>query len=452
MSVKIPQDESAEIALLRTICEPGMEAHAAEVTAMLTKDDFVSYPNQHIFAALNECLKRGYEVSPITIRIMMEEQKTLGLAGGIGGLYESFLGETVGKPTAIAGYLRKLRKYRDLMKLGSSLIREAEGQGLDPEAIAEAAGASLAGVVAGAGVKGLAGPSESTERILRQAEDPSARTYGVPSGFARLDSITMGFQPGQLIILAARPGIGKTAKALNWLLSAARYGPSAYFSLEMTRDELIRRIASNIASVPGKAMQAGELNNWQIIQVRKSLAEIDSLPILIDDRAETRVQQIIAQCDRATQKAGERLKLVVVDHLHLMPGGDSKKSEADRIGDITGALKRFAKDRGVPVALLAQLNREVEHRQGGRPQLSDLRSSGSIEQDADIVMFLHRKPKSERCEDPNEPDRTAELIIAKHRDGPLDTITLEFFGAYSRYVECNRETDLREIPANRSFR
>ena len=443
MAVKIPQDEAAELAVLRTICEPGNEAQAAEVTAFLTKDDFISAPNRHIFTALNECLRRGDEVSPLTIKIAMEEQKTLGLVGGMGGLYDTLTGETVRKPVAVAEYLQKLRKYRDLMKVGSGLIRSAEGQESDPDELAEIAGASLAGIVVGNASKGLCRSNESTSRILQQAEDPSGRAWGVQTGFSRLDGITMGFQPGQLIVLAARPGIGKTAKALNWILYASRFGHAAYFSLEMTREELVRRIASNLASVSGKKIQAGQLNNWQMIQVRKALAEIDSLPILIDDRAEIRVQQIIAQCDRATQKAGESLKMVVIDHLHLMPGGDQKKSESDRLGEITGSLKRFAKDRGVPLVLLAQLNREIEHRPNSKPQLSDLRSSGSIEQDADMVMFLHRKPKSERTADPDEPDRSAELIIAKHRDGELDTIPLEFFGAYSRYVECNRETDQR---------
>jgi replicative DNA helicase len=268
---------------------------------------------------------------------------------------------------------------------------------------------------------------------------------GVRTGFSSLDQLTQGFQPGNLIVLAARPGIGKTALALNWVLNAARsYNVcGAFFSLEMSQEEVFMRLLAAHSRTNMKDIQSGRFDDRKMGELYQGRDELIQMPMYICDQASITVPQIQNMVVKQGSSANRPIQFLVVDYLQLLssPEGSraAKQNEATRVGEISRGLKLLAKDHGIPVVVLSQLNREVEHRQGGRPQLSDLRDSGAIEQDADIVAFIHRRmmPGPEG----QEPDNSAELIVAKHRNGPTRVIPLTFLGEWATYRELERQTN-----------
>ena len=270
-------------------------------------------------------------------------------------------------------------------------------------------------------------------------------TPGIPLGIPRLDRMLGGgVKPGQLIVLAARPGIGKSALAVQWCEHTARRNMrSALWSLEMGAEEIWTRLAAKQTRIQSYRLATGNLNQAEWLALEEAKENIQTLPLLINDQAEITTLGIRAQMDHALSRFG-KVGLGVVDYLQLMTSmkdANRQKSESTRVGEITRAFKLLAKDRGVPIILLSQLNREVEKRAGGKPQLSDLRDSGSIEQDADVVLFLHRKPQNQQSDVHSEAsDDTAELIVAKNRNGPTGIIPLTADLANFTFYERERET------------
>jgi replicative DNA helicase len=253
----------------------------------------------------------------------------------------------------------------------------------------------------------------------------------------RLNGMLGGFHPGQLIVLAARPGIGKTALALNWILGAADYRRAAgIFSLEMPAERLWRRLAAAHAGIDLRALVETR-DPAAFNRLGKAKLELDKRGIWIQDRAGITAREILGEVDGLLALQPD-LGLLVVDHLGLIStpetARNARQNESTRIGEITRAFKILAGDRGIPVLLLTQLNREVEKRSGGKPQLSDLRDSGCVEQDADTVMFIHRKG--------HEPgDRSATLDIAKQREGPTGEIQMDWDSSLTRFREVERMTE-----------
>ncbi len=444
---RLPEDVDAERALLATLCAPGNETKAAEIAFQLTEEDFVPLGHKAVFRALRTLLEAQVEVNSLTLKDALDQAGDLNKVNGYTGLTELLLAEEVGRPEVLAELLARKRKHRQLVKLGAALVRRAAEEEEAPDALVEQAAVELMHLAQGTQKKALEHVrdvgQEAMERLLERMTGQG--TTGLRVGFSRLDALTQGFQPGNLIILAARPGIGKTALALNWLLrSAEKHGAhAAFFSLEMSKEEVFNRLLSAHASVNLKAAIAGGYDERVHADILRHRDQLISLPIFINDQATITVREITAMVDRHLSQANQKLDLLIVDYLQLLSSPaesrGAKQSEAVRIGEISRAFKLLAKDRGIPVVVLSQLNREVEHRQGGRPQLSDLRESGAIEQDADVVMFIHRKMKP--VEDGQDPDRTAELVIAKHRNGPTGIIPLWFEGEYARYRELERTTE-----------
>lgn len=444
----LPEDVESERALLATCCAPGAEVAASEIVFHLTEEDFVHPAHQAVFKALRDLLERQVEVNSLTLKDALSQAGDLGRVGGYTGLIELLSAEEVGRPQVLADILVSKRKLRQLIRLGSGLARQASGQELPPDQLVEQAAQDLFRLAQGQQRKGLEHvgtvAQESMEALLDRLEGRGST--GLKVGFSRLDAITQGFQPGNLIILAARPGIGKTALALNWLLrsaDSAQRAHAAFFSLEMSREEVFTRILAAKASINMKAVQAGAFDDAVQAKLLHARDELLQLPIFINDQAAITVREITAMVDRHLSQSNQRLDLLIVDYLQLMSSPTdsrgAKQSEAVRIGEISRGFKLLAKDRGIPVVVLSQLNREVEHRQGGRPQLSDLRDSGAIEQDADMVMFIHRKMRPVVEGEPE--DRSAELVIAKHRNGPTAIVPLYFEAEYARYREMERTTD-----------
>jgi replicative DNA helicase len=275
-------------------------------------------------------------------------------------------------------------------------------------------------------------------KLMEELEEREGAAFGgLPSGFVDLDRITHGFRPGNLVIIAGRPGMGKTSFALNVAQNVARHGQGVgVFSLEMSREELATRILLSEADVAGWRVQKDMLSprHWEaLIQAQKA---ITSLPIHIDDSPNPTLLEISSRSRRL--KAEKGLGMVIVDYLQLMHGGGQYENRALEVAAFSRGLKQLAKELEVPVVALSQLSRQPERRGGDhRPQLGDLRESGAIEQDADIVLFVYRDAIYNPTGD-EQQDRLAELIIAKHRNGPTGTVDLVFFGETTTFRNLDR--------------
>lgn len=422
MTRPVPQDHEAERWLLASLASPGRESEAAEWSAVLREDDFLDPAHQAVFRALRTVANAGQEVHALSLRDALREAGDLGKVRDLQGLQEILLAPEVEQAAPLVETLQEMRRRRELIRIGSGIVRAAEEGEPSTDTVASA-GERLSSLAQASDQGNAERVYASTDDVLAMLGDRMSgrHTSGTRiKGWPRLNGILQGgFQPGNLIILAARPGIGKTSLALNWLLRA---GSGVMFSLEMTREECVQRLLADAAGVDLRGM-IERRDRAAFARVAEAKTQLDSLPIHICDRSSITPQEIQAQVDRIITREGKP-GLVVVDYLGLLRGGVAK-DETHRLAELTGALKIMAKDRRVPVIVLCQLSREVEKRQGGKPQLSDLRDSGAIEQDADIVAFIHRKMN----------DLTAELVIAKHRNGPTMDLPLVFRSGLTRYEE-----------------
>jgi replicative DNA helicase len=255
---------------------------------------------------------------------------------------------------------------------------------------------------------------------------------GIPTGFVDMDRLTNGLHPGQMIVIAARPAVGKSTFGLDIARAAAIHAHMAtvIFSLEMGKNEITMRLLSAEARIPLQNMRKGTMREEDWTRLARTMGEVSEAPLFIDDSPNMSLMEIRAKCRRLKQK--HDLKLVIVDYLQLMSSGKRVESRQQEVSEFSRALKLLAKELEVPVIALSQLNRGPEQRTDKKPQMSDLRESGSIEQDADMVILLHREDMYEK-ESPRAGE--ADFIVAKHRNGPTDTITVAFQGHYSRFVD-----------------
>ncbi|MGI6665557.1 MAG: replicative DNA helicase [Christensenellaceae bacterium] len=272
---------------------------------------------------------------------------------------------------------------------------------------------------------------EGYESIAKAASSKDG-LMGVPTGFPLLDKKLSGLQPAQLVVVAARPGMGKTSFALNVMehMAVKESKPVALFSLEMSREQLGTRLLCTTAGIDSQDARTGKLSSQQFIQIADAMEPLESAPIYIDDTAVIGPGEIMAKTRRLKNQVGE-LGLVVIDYLQLMTAGTRVENRQQEISSITRFLKVAAKELNVPIMLLSQLSRATEKRESKRPMLSDLRESGAIEQDADVVLFLHR----EDYYDPNAEPGKANIIIAKQRSGPTGTIDVLWRGEQTKYQE-----------------
>jgi replicative DNA helicase len=258
----------------------------------------------------------------------------------------------------------------------------------------------------------------------------NGQMVGVPTGFVDLDALTNGLHPGQLVIIAARPAIGKSTLGLDLARAASIKNnmSSVIFSLEMARNEIVMRLISAEAQIPLAHMRSGTMSDADWQKIARKTGAIMEAPLFIDDSPNMSMMEIRAKCRRLKQK--HNLRLVVVDYLQLMSSGKKVESRQQEVAEFSRALKLLAKELEVPVIAISQLNRGPEQRQDKKPMMSDLRESGSLEQDADVVILLHREDAYEK-EAPRAGE--ADFIVAKHRNGPTATVTVAFQGHYSRF-------------------
>jgi replicative DNA helicase len=407
----------------------------AEVLELLREDDFYRPAHRTVFRSVLELYGHGDAVDAVTVA---EELRRNGALADIGGA--PFLHTLVATvPTAAnAGFYARIVKeagvLRRLIDAGTQIVQLGFETPQDTESAVDRAESLVYQVAQGRVTEDyhslrdvLTGTLEAIERL----HEDHREITGVPTGFADLDRLTSGLQPSNLVIVAARPAVGKSTLGLDVARHAAvRAGvPTVVFSLEMSRTELVQRLMCAECTVDMQRLRTGRMEESDWTRLTRSLGKLADAPLFIDDSPGTTMMEIRAKCRRLKQRHG--LGLVVVDYLQLMQPSRRFENRQQEVSEISRSLKLLAKELEVPVIAISQLSRQTESRSDRRPMLSDLRESGALEQDSDVVLFIYR----DELYDPESPRKgEADLILAKHRNGPTDTVTVTFQGQYSRFA------------------
>jgi replicative DNA helicase len=431
-----PQDRGTERSLLG---EMMLSKDAIDdVAGTLKGHDFYHPAHETIYAAIVDLYGRGEPADPLTVGAELTKRGELDRVGGTQYLFAlTQAAMSAANAEYHAEIVREKAVLRRLVEAGESIAAMGyAGEGGAAE-IVDRAQAAILGLTAQQAddTLGLVGDlSEEWLDELEQIGQRKGEITGVPTGFTDLDSLTNGLQPGQLIVIAGRPAMGKSTLALDVARSAAiRYDmPTAFFSLEMSRKELLSRMHSAEARVALHHMRSGTMTDDDWTRLACRMPKVSSAPLYIDDGGELTLMNVCIKARRLKQRNG--LRLIVVDYLQLMQSGSGRRGEnrQQEVADMSRRLKLLAKELDVPVIALSQLNRGSEQRTDKKPVLSDLRESGAIEQDADMVILVHREDAYDR-ESPRSGE--ADLIVAKHRNGPTATVTVAFQGHYSRFVD-----------------
>ena len=431
-----PQDLHAEQSVLGSMlinkdaiadCLEAVKAH-----------DFYRPAHELIFDAVLDLFGRGEPADAITVADELSKRGDLTRVGGQAYLHQ--LIQSV--PTAAnAGYYAEIvherAVLRRLVEAGTRIVQlgYAQGEG-DIDDIVNRAQAEVYNVAEKRGGEDYHVLGEILDETLTEIEAASGRTdemIGVPTGFIELDELTHGLHPGQMIVIAARPAVGKSTLGIDIARAAAikHKMATAVFSLEMSRTEITMRILSAEATIQLQDLRKGLKSQDQWNKLARIMGTISDSPLFIDDSPNMSLMEIRAKCRRLKQQ--HNLKMVIIDYLQLMSSGKKVESRQQEVAEFSRALKLLAKEIEVPVIAISQLNRGPEQRTDKRPQMSDLRESGSIEQDADVVILLHR--------DRSDPERDgeADVIVAKHRNGPTKDIVLAFQGHYARFNNMARD-------------
>jgi replicative DNA helicase len=408
----------------------------ADVVEVVRGHDFYRPAHELVFDAILDLYGSGEPADAVTLSAELQKRGELGRVGG--APYIHTLLQSV--PTAAnAGYsariVRETAILRRLIEAGTKIVQLGYAGDGDADDIVDAAQAEVYGVTDRRTSEDYAPLSDIMDGVLDEIEaigNREAGLYGVPTGFADLDDLTNGLHNGQMIIVAARPAMGKSTLALDLCRAASIHNnmTSCFFSLEMTRSEITMRLLSAEARVPLNHIRNGQMNDddWQ--KLARKMAEVSSAPLFIDDSPNMTMMEIRAKARRLKQR--HDLRLIVIDYMQLMTSGRKVESRQLEVSEFSRQIKLLAKELEVPIIAISQLNRGPEQRGDKRPMMSDLRESGSLEQDADMVILLHRDDVYEK--ESTRPGE-ADLIVAKHRNGPTRDITVAFQGHYSRFVD-----------------
>ena len=444
-----PQSIEAEMSVLGGIL---LENEAInQVLELLVVEDFYREPHRKIFKAMLELSELREPCDFITLTMMLKKRGDLDEAGG--GAYLATLVDYVPTAANIAYYAKIVKEKsiaRRLINASTDIITQGYDERTDLTELLDRAQRVVLEISenqmkrAFYEIKALL---KDTFKSLEELSERQNHITGVESGFADLDKMTAGFQRGDLIIIAGRPSMGKTAFALNIAQYAAIHAATpvsvAVFSLEMSKEQLAMRLLCSESRIDASRMRTGNLAEGDWSKLTKGAESLSSGKIFIDDTPAITSTEMRAKVRRL--KAEHGVGMVVVDYLQLMRGGDRIESRQQEISEISRSLKALAKELSIPVVALSQLNRSLESRTDKRPMMSDLRESGAIEQDADVIAFVYRE--AVYCEDCRKRDnsctlgheRDAEVIIGKQRNGPIGTVQMIFCGEYTKFE--NRARD-----------
>ena len=434
-----PASVEAEQAVLGAmLLKPEAVTTAAEE---LSADDFYRETHRLIYEAMMELKDRTEPVDLVTLTEQLKKADKLAKIGGIPAL--SLIANSV--PTAAnvhyhARIVHEKAQLRSLISAATEIAGAAYESADEVEDIMDNADKRILAVSSGKRSKDFVTLQEILLDTLEQIDaryNNKGSITGLPTGFTELDHLTAGLQKSDLILVAARPSMGKTAFTLNiaaHVVLRARE-PVAFFSLEMSKEQLVQRLLCSEGRIDSQRLRVGELEEKEWGDLIDTANRLSAAPLYIDDTPSITVMELRSKARRL--KAEHGLSLIVIDYLQLMQGRASKNGDnrQQEISEISRSLKALARELNVPVIALSQLSRSVESRQVKRPMLSDLRESGSLEQDADIVMFLYR----EDYYDPETENKNiTEVIIAKHRNGPVDTVDLTFLKQFTKFGNLSR--------------
>lgn len=445
-----PQDIEAEQAVLGAIF---LDAESlVEAMAQIEPQDFYRRAHQIIFRSMIALNDRNENIDIITLKSQIESENTLEDVGGISYLTE--LSQVTPTASGVAHYAKIVKDkstLRELIQAATKIVKEGYSQEGSVEEIVEAAEKGILNVSEkrnSTGFQAIADVLNSTMEHIDMLSQQNEDITGLPTGYPELDKMTAGLQPEELIILAARPAVGKTAFALNIAQNiGTRTDRSvAIFSLEMGAESLVNRMLCAEGTIEAGHLRTGQLTEQEWHNLIMAMGSLSNTSIFIDDTPGIKVSEIRARCRRLAQEKGN-LGLILIDYLQLIEGS-GRESRQQEVSEISRQLKKLAKELKVPVIALSQLSRSVEQRQDKRPVLSDIRESGSIEQDADIVAFLYREDYYQRQgteEDKNEEEQAVddviEVIIEKNRSGARGTVELLFKKEYNKFASISRRDD-----------
>lgn len=404
------------------------------VADIVQSEHFHRVSHGKIYSCLSDLIGAGGEADLVTVTEELKRRQELDLMGGVSTVAELVDGVPRSDHAVhYAGIIREKAALRDLIKTGERIIERAFEEKHTASEQVEAAERQLLGArpVGTDGLEGLKTLTKAAVAHLDELASSENRVAGLCTGFPQVDSLTGGLQPGDLTILAGRPSMGKTAFALDVSRNVAKDGkPVAYFSLEMTKVQLVLRLLASEGRVNGHRFKDGKLSDDEWTRAIVALGVLEDVPLFLDDAPHQTVKRIRAEVLRLKRSLG--LSLVVVDYLQLVTGAalDRHANREQLISSVSRELKALAKEADVPVLALAQLSREPEKRKDHRPLLADLRESGAIEQDADLVAFIYR---AESYGETEENKGQAEFIISKHRSGPTGMVELVFVKDYPSF-------------------
>ncbi len=434
-----PQDTEAEKSLLGAMMLA--DGAMAEILTILRPDDFYELRHQIIFKAMSDLYDQHKPIDLLTLTAELKTQKKLKDVGGAPYLTElSNFVPAASHAKAYAEIIEKASTRRRLIKAGNNIANKAYAEDVNVDDLVGEAEKELFEVsdkiVKSDYVAMDQLLADALERIAELQRNKGA-LRGLKTGFTDLDKKTAGLQKGDLVIIGARPAMGKTTFAQNLAYNIANINKKGvlFFSMEMAANEIVDRMISDIADVDNWRMRTGNLSDEEFSRIGDALGDIDELPIYIDDTSSMTIAELRNKARRAMHDHG--IGVVIVDYLQLMAGSDRYAgNRVQEVTEISRGLKVLARELEIPVVALAQLSRNVTGRDDPRPVLSDLRESGSIEQDADLVMFLHRPDYYKKPEE--EDTNVTELLIRKHRHGAIGVIELFFDGEKSRFMSLDK--------------
>lgn len=420
-----------------------------QLAEILKPADFYLDSHRIIFSAMQWSAENQKPFDTISLAETLKGNNELERIGGLA--YLTLLAQELPSTVSIL-YHAKIVREKSIRRSLINAGRKIEQRGFDEtEVIEDALDSSEAEIfyISERGVKqAFVSIGEMMTPLQKKIENLIAHKSditGVPTGFTDLDKITAGLQPSDLIVVAGRPSMGKTSLGLNIARNAASRGiGSAVFSLEMSREQLGLRLLCADARVRSSSVRAGFVKEFEVSSISRAAKNLYDAPIYIDDSPAISVLELRAKARRIVREK-KNIGLIVVDYLQLMRGNSRASNREQEVADISRSLKALAKEMNVPVMALSQLNRKVEDRADRRPQMSDLRESGAIEMDADVIMFIYRDEVYNKDE---SKKGLAEVIVAKQRNGPTDTVNLTFIGEYTRfenYVDRSEEYVMEDV-------
>ena len=435
-----PQDIEAEQAVIGSMLTDSDAVYSA--IESLKPEDFYREDNKLIYEAILNVYSKA---EPIDIITLKAELASMGKLDAVGGLeYIAELPDKVPTTANVDRYIKIVEEksmLRNLIKTANEIISMGYDQTEDVSDVMDVAEQKIFDVMQKKNSTGYTSIKDVLVESFTKLEElynQKQHVTGVPTGFIDLDKMTAGLHGSELILIAARPAMGKSAFALNIGAYAATRAniPVAIFSLEMSKDQVGNRILCSEALVDSNSVRTGELTDEDLAKLAETSGELSQAPIYIDDTAGMKIVDLRAKCRKL--KLEKNIGLVIVDYLQLIQGSGKATGREQEIAEISRSLKILAKEINVPVIALSQLSRAVEARPDHRPMLSDLRESGSIEQDADIVMFLYR---DDYYNEDSEKKNIAEVIIAKQRAGSTGTVELAWLGNYTKFANLEKYRD-----------